>query len=163
MKLSIIVAVAENNVIGKDNQLIWHLPADLKHFKVLTMGHPMIMGRKTFESIGNPLPGRVSIIISRQPAYRVSNCVVTHSLEQAVSEANQLGSQEAFVIGGAEIYRQAIPITDKIYLTEVHHCFIGDTFFPEMLPSVWREVKRETFPADEKNAYAFDFVELERR
>lgn len=161
MKLSIIAAVAENNVIGKDNQLIWRLPADLKHFKVLTMGHPMIMGRKTFDSIGKPLPGRTSIILTRQLDYTVEGCLVVHSLDQAITEAGKLGSGESFIVGGAEIYRQSISIADKIYLTEVHSFFDGDTFFPEIDPTIWREIKREFFPADERNAYAFDFVELE--
>nr|AIA15116.1 Dihydrofolate reductase [uncultured bacterium] len=161
MKLSIIVAVAENNVIGKDNQLIWRLPADLKHLKALTMGHPMVMGRKTFDSIGKPLPGRTSIIITRQPNYTVEGCLVVHSLEQAIIEAGNLRTEEAFIVGGAEVYRQSMSITDKIYLTEVHHSFDGDTFFPKIDPTIWKEVKRESFPADEKNAYDFDFVELE--
>ena len=163
MKLAIIVAVAENNVIGKDNQLIWHLPADLKHFKTLTMGHPMIMGRKTFDSIGKALPGRTSIIITRQPNYTAEGCLMVHSLEQAITEAGKLGSGEVFVVGGAEIYQQSIPVSDKIYLTEIHHSFDGDTFFPKIDSSVWQELKRESFPADEKNAFAFDFVELEKR
>jgi dihydrofolate reductase len=163
MKLSIIVAVAANNVIGKDNQLIWRLPADLKQFKMLTMGHPMIMGRKTFDSIGKPLPGRTSIIITRQPDYTHEGCLIVHSLEQAIQEAHKVDEKEAFVVGGAEIYRQSIRLADKIYLTQLYQSFDGDTFFPEIDASLWQEVRRASFSPDEKNAYAFDFVELERK
>ena len=161
MNLSIVVAYSSNHVIGKDNRLLWHLPDDLKRFKNLTMGHPMIMGRKTFESIGKPLPGRTSIIVTRDPHYRREGCLVVHSVEEAIGVAFEL-VPEVFVIGGAQIYERVLPMVQKIYLTEVHHFFEGDTFFPELNQNQWREIKRESFPADLRNPYAYDFVELER-
>lgn len=163
MKLSIIVAVAENRVIGRDNQLIWHLPKDLKQFKNLTTGHPIIMGRKTFESIGKPLPNRTSIIISRNTNFAVEGCIVVNSLEDAILEAQKIESEEAFIIGGAEIYKIAMPLSDKIYLTRVYHNFEGDTFFPVIDLDIWQETKRLINEVDEKNLYEFDFIELERK
>jgi dihydrofolate reductase len=162
LKLSIIVAVAENHVIGRDNQLIWHLPKDLKQFKNLTTGHPIIMGRKTFESIGKPLPNRTSIIISRNTNFAVEGCIVVNSLENAILEAQKIESEEAFIIGGAEIYKIAMPISDKIYLTRVYHNFEGDTFFPEIDLNNWQETKREMNEVDDKHLYEFAFVELEK-
>jgi dihydrofolate reductase len=162
MKLSLIVAVAENGVIGHNNQLIWHLPNDLKQFKRLTTGHCIIMGRKTFESIGKPLPNRTSIIISRNLDFQVEGCITANSLENAISEAKKIESEEAFVIGGAEIYRLALPIIDKIYLTEVHQTFEGDTFFPEIDKTIWKETHREDFETDEKHKVKYSFVELEK-
>jgi dihydrofolate reductase len=163
LKLSIIVAVADNHVIGRDNQLIWHLPKDLKQFKNLTTGHPIIMGRKTFESIGKPLPNRTSIIISRNTDFVAEGCVVVNSLADAIAEAQKIESQEAFIIGGAEIYKIAMPISDKIYLTRVYHNFEGDTFFPEIDLNNWQETKREMNEIDDKHLYEFDFVELDRK
>lgn len=163
MKLSIIVAVAENHVIGRDNQLIWHLPKDLKQFKNLTTGHPIIMGRKTFESIGKPLPNRTSIIISRNTNFAAEGCIVVNSLEDAILEAQKIESEEAFIIGGAEIYKIAFPLSDKIYLTRVYHNFEGDTFFPVIDLDTWQETKRLINEIDEKNLYEFDFIELERK
>lgn len=132
---SIIVAVAENDVIGYDNHLLWHISEDLKRFKSLTLGHHIIMGRKTFESIGKPLPGRISVIISRQENLKIEGCIVVNSLDEAFEVAKN--DSEAFIIGGGEIYKQALPIVDKIYLTRVHAGFAGDTFFPELNLSEW--------------------------
>ncbi|QCR22933.1 dihydrofolate reductase [Pontibacter sp. SGAir0037] len=160
--IAIVVAIAENNVIGKDNQLIWHLPADLRHFKQLTLGHPIIMGRKTFESIGKPLPGRTSIIITRQQDYQVEDCVVVHSVEEALAKAKEL-DERASIIGGAEIYRQALPFTDTVYLTRLHHTFEGDTFFPELPAEDWQQVAEAFHEPDEKNKYSYSFIELKRR
>ncbi len=162
MKLSIIVAVAENGVIGHNNQLIWHLPEDLKMFKRLTSGHPIIMGRKTFESIGKPLPNRTSIIITKNPDFQIEGCITVHSLEEAIEAANEIEENEAFIIGGAEIYRLALPFADTIYLTEVHHTFEGDTFFPAIDKDIWEEVNRTDHDIDEKHLYKYSFVELEK-
>ncbi|MFC0184580.1 dihydrofolate reductase [Pseudarcicella hirudinis] len=160
MKLSIVVAVAENGVIGHENQLIWHLPKDLKIFKNLTTGHPIIMGRKTFDSIGKPLPNRTSIIVSRNKELAINGCIVVNSVEEAIEEAKKIEEEEAFIIGGAELYKLSLPNVDKIYLSEVKHSFAGDTFFPEIDKTVWKEISRETYLKDEKNLYDFDFVEL---
>ena len=162
MKLSLIVAVAENGVIGHNNQLIWHLPNDLKQFKRLTTGHSIIMGRKTFESIGKPLPNRTSIIISRNTDFQIEGCITVSSLENAILEAKKIETEEVFVIGGAEIYRLALPIVDKIYLTEVHHAYEGDTFFPTIDKTIWQESRRENFEIDEKHLVKYSFVELEK-
>jgi dihydrofolate reductase len=164
MLVSIIVAAAQNGVIGRQNQLIWHLPNDLRQFKRLTVGHPILMGRKTFESIGKPLPGRTSIIISRNQEFQITGCVTVSTLEKALEAARQTGTDEAFVIGGAEIYRLALPLTDRIYLTEVRADFEGDAFFE--IPhraTEWQETSRVAHAADEKHATAFDFVTLERK
>lgn len=161
--IAIVVAIAENNVIGKDNQLIWHLPADLRHFKQKTIGHPMIMGRKTFESIGKPLPGRTTIIVTRQEDYQVEGCIVVNSVEEALGKGKALDSEQVSIVGGAEIYKQALPHVDMIYLTEVHHTFDGDTFFPELKKEEWQEVSSESHQPDEKNKYAYTFKELLRK
>jgi dihydrofolate reductase len=160
--ISIVVAIADHNVIGKDNQLIWHLPADLRHFKQKTMGHPMIMGRKTFESIGKPLPGRTTIIVTRQEDYTAEGCIVTHSVQEAIEKAKELDGQVS-IVGGAEIYKQALPLVDVIYLTRVHHTFDGDTFFPELNEAEWEQISAETHEPDEKNKYPYTFIELRRR
>lgn len=163
MKLSIIVATAEQGVIGKDNQLIWHLPEDLKMFRRLTTGHVIIMGRKTFESIGKPLPNRTSIIISRNNDYQVEGCIVVSSLEEAIEKAKEIETEEAFIIGGAQIYALALDMADTVYLTQVHHNFEGDAFLPVLDTNIWTETERKSFQPDEKHAYAFDFVTLEKR
>jgi dihydrofolate reductase len=128
--ISIIAAVAENSVIGKDNKLLWHIPDDLKRFKKITLGHPIIMGRKTFESIRRPLPGRLNIIISRNSEFKIEECVVVSSLEDALKIAAEHDAQEVFIIGGASIYKEAISYAHKLYLTKVHRSFEGDAFFP---------------------------------
>ena len=159
---SIVVAVADNNVIGGDNRLLWHLPQDLKHFKQLTLGRPIVMGRRTFESIGRPLPGRTNIVVTRQPGWQAEGCEVAASVPQALEMARALDEQ-VFVIGGGEIYRQALPATDVVYLTEVHHAFEGDVTFPDLTPLEWREESRQRHEPDDKHAYAFSFVTLRRR
>jgi dihydrofolate reductase len=160
MLLSIIVAVSENGVIGLNNQLIWRLPDDLKRFKQLTLGHPMIMGRKTFESIGQPLPGRQSIIITRDKNFSFEGTTVVHSLKEAIDEAKKTGTDEAFVIGGGDIYKQVQNITDKLYLTEVHTITEGDTFFKIENPDLWNEIAKTRHEMDEKHLFSFDFVDL---
>jgi dihydrofolate reductase len=158
--LSLIVAASENNVIGKDNDLLWHLPDDLKHFKRTTRGHHVIAGRRTFESQGRPLPGRTNIIITRNPNYRAGGCIVVHSLEEALNQVKD--DDEPFIIGGEKIYRMALPRADRIYLTRVHAEVEGDTFFPELDPSRWTEVDRYYHEKDEKHRYAFSVITLER-
>ncbi|NTU46025.1 dihydrofolate reductase [Candidatus Roizmanbacteria bacterium] len=130
-RLSIIVAVGENREIGKDNQLLWHISADLKRFKSLTSGHPVIMGRKTFDSIGRPLPNRLNIIVTRDTTIVAEGCTVVHSLEEAIFAAQQTETEEVFVIGGGSLYEQALPLAERLYITLVHTSFEADTFFPE--------------------------------
>ena len=166
MKVSLIVAAAENGVIGKDNNLIWHLPKDMHFFKETTMGHHVIMGRKNFESIPHkfrPLPNRTNVVITRQTAYKADGCVVVNSVEAALHIAKQNGEEEAFIIGGGQIYKLALEanLVDKVYLTKVHHSFEGDTFFPE-LNKDWKEISRIQNQADEKHLYSFDFITLEK-
>jgi dihydrofolate reductase len=160
MKISIIVAMAANRVIGCDNRLPWHLPADLAHFKAITMGKPIVMGRKTWESIGRPLPGRTNIVITRDRGYQAPGCVVVHSIEAALEAAR--GQDEVMIIGGAEFYRQVLPQADTLYLTCVAGEFAGDTFFPVLADGEWREVACEAHAADEKNPHAYRFITLER-
>lgn len=159
--LSIIVAVAENNVIGKDNSLIWHLPRDMKHFKETTTGHCVIMGRKTFESNGRPLPNRTNIIITRDKNYKTDGCIIVNSLEDAIKQAQK--DPEAFIIGGGLIYEMAMPLVDRIYLTKIHQEFDGDTFFPKINMEEWIEVDRRDFKPDEKNKYPFSILTLDRK
>jgi dihydrofolate reductase len=165
MTLSIIVAVSDNGVIGKDNDLIWHLPADLKHFKETTKGHVVIMGRKNYESIPDrfrPLPGRTNIIISRNKKYDAKDCVLVSSIGEAIDKAKAIGEKEAFIIGGGEIYRQSLTLSDKIYLTRVHADFDGDTFFDDLDKGVW-EIKDSLFrKADEKNKFDISFQIYEK-
>lgn len=160
-RLSIIAAMAQNRVIGIDNTLPWRLPADLAHFKTLTMGHHMIMGRKTYESLGKPLPGRISVIVTRDMAFSAPGCVVVHSLDEAVSAC--AGDTEAFFIGGADLYRQALEVAQRMYLTEVKTAVEGDAWFPEFDRAVWLEVSRTSCPADEKNPHDYDFVIFDRK
>ena len=160
MKISIVVAMAANGVIGQDNELPWHLPADLKHFKQTTMGKPILMGRKTWESIGRPLPGRTSIVITRDRTYTAPGCVVVNSIEAAIAAAGE--QDEVMVIGGAELYRQVLPYTDTIYLTRIHERFDGDTRFPEISDAEWQQLERIDHEADEKNPYDYSFIRLER-
>ena len=138
MMKSIMVAVCDNQVIGKDNGLVWHLPADLKYFKETTMGHWVIMGRKTFESFGNPLPGRPHVVITRNPDYDAKGHKLAGSLHEAFEIAATENENEVFVLGGGEIYKQAIEMVDRMYVTEVHGTFEGDTLFPEIDLSVWQ-------------------------
>ncbi|OKL40170.1 dihydrofolate reductase [Pontibacter flavimaris] len=161
--IAIVVAAAENNVIGKDNDLIWYLPADLKHFKRLTMGHPMVMGRKTYEAIGKPLPGRTSIVITSQQDYKAEGCIVVHSLEEALTKGREMDAEQVSIIGGATIYQQALPLTDKVYFTRVHHTFEGDAYFPELPQKEWQVVEQQFHEPDEKNKYSYTFLTLERK
>lgn len=154
MRISIIAAMAENRVIGRDNALPWHLPEDLKHFRNLTMGHHILMGRKTFESIGKPLPGRISVVISRNPGFHHPGILRASSIEEAISLCK--GDDEIFLIGGAELYRQAIEVADRMYLTEIRVCFEGDASFPEFSPASWREIFRESHSSE--NGLQFDFA-----
>ena len=160
MNINIVVAIAANNAIGKNNKLLWHLPKDLKHFKELTTGHTVIMGRKTYDSVGKPLPNRRNIVVTRQNI-NIPGCEVVNSLEDAL----QLGAQEKEldIIGGAEIYRQALPLTNYIYLTIVHQHFDGDTYFPEINYDEWQEISREDHEPDEKNNLPYSFITLKRR
>lgn len=160
MLLSIVVAVAENNVIGNGNQLPWRLPDDLKRFKALTMGKPIMMGRKTFTSIGRPLPGRTNIVVSRQSGLQCEGCVVAGSLQQALDAAG--AASEVMVIGGEQIYREILSKTDLIYLTRVHAQVAGDAYFPEIVWEDWIEVQSDYHPADDRHAYAFSFLKLAR-
>ena len=160
MKISIVVAMAANRVIGRDNQLPWHLPADLKHFKQTTMGKPILMGRKTWESIGRPLPGRTNIVITRDENYDAPGCVVVHSIEAALQAAAK--QDEVMIIGGAEFYRQVLPRTDRIYLTRINEDFEGDTLFPELDSSEWQEAERVDCDADDNNPHSYSFITLDR-
>jgi dihydrofolate reductase len=162
MKISIIVAIGKNNEIGKGNELLCHLPADLKHFKEITSGHTIIMGRKTFESLPKgALPNRKNVVISRNKALKLEGATVYDSLDYALLKG--MTDEEVFVIGGAQIYQQILPTADKLYLTKIHADFPeADVFFPKINYREWKEISRETFPADEKNLYSFSFVELER-
>jgi dihydrofolate reductase len=159
--VSLIAAMAENRVIGVNNTLPWRLPADLKHFRKLTTGHPVIMGRRNHESIGKPLPDRANIVVTRNPDYRAPGCLVKHSLEEALSSAGN--AEEVFVIGGAEIYRQAFDHADRLYLTMVHARVNGDTYFPDFNEHQWREISRERHEADAKHPYAYTFLVYDRR
>jgi len=159
--LTIIAAIGENNALGKNNQLIWHLPADLKRFKKVTTGHHVIMGRKTFESLGKPLPNRTTIIITRDKNYKVEGCLVVNSLSGAIEAANS--DENPYILGGAEIYRQSMELADVLDLTFVHHTFEADVFFPEIDKTIWKETFRQDFAKDEKNKYNFSFVKLERK
>ncbi|WP_041735472.1 dihydrofolate reductase [Dyadobacter fermentans] len=158
MKISIIVAAAENGAIGRDNQLLWRLSDDLKRFKQLTLGHPMIMGRKTFESIGKPLPGRTSIVITRNANFAFDGVVVVHSLDEALEKAKEIDSQEVCIVGGGEIYEQSQAIATHIYLTKVHTSVVGDTFFSIREPEAWTETERISHEPDERHIFPFEFI-----
>ena len=159
-KITLIAAVAQNGVIGIANRLPWHLPADLRHFRTLTQGHAIIMGRRNYESIGRPLPDRENIVITHNPNYTAPGCRVVHSLAQAIEIA---GGAEVFVIGGAEIYRQTLAIADRLVITEVHADVPGDVAFPAFSTSDWREIARERHDRDERHLHDFSFVTYERR
>ena len=155
MKLAIIVAVAKNGVIGRNNQLPWHLPQDLKYFKSVTLGKPVIMGRKTYESIGRPLPGRANIVITRNPEWVAEGVKVAHSFGEAVQVANGLGTSEAMIIGGAEIYKAALSVVQRIYLTRVDLEPDGDAFFAEPDSSIWSLISSVDGEADTSPGYTF--------
>lgn len=158
--ISMIVAAAENGVIGSANRLPWHLPDDLKRFKALSLGKPIVMGRRTYESIGKPLPGRTNIVVSRQPGLAIEGVIVVPSLDAALAAAGTV--PEIVVIGGAEIFRLALPRTDTIHLTRVHARVDGDVHLPGLDPAQWREVAVEHHAADERHQYPFSFVTLQR-
>lgn len=153
--ITLIAAVAENNALGKNNQLLWHLPDDFKRFKNITTGHHIIMGRKTFESFPKPLPNRTHVIISRQKNYQPDGCIVVDSLEKAIAVCPK--NEETFIIGGGEIYKQSIAIADKLDITKVHHTFDADTFFPEIDLNEWKLTSSEFHPKDEKHQFDFAF------
>lgn len=155
--INIIVAASKNHVIGKDNKLLWHLPNDLKYFKAITTGHPIIMGRKTFESIGKPLPNRLNIVISRNKFESTENLIYATSLPEAIVIA-EAKDQEIFVIGGGEIYKQALPLANKIHFTLVDTIIEGDTFFPELNENEWQVESSEFHPKDEKHAFNYTFL-----
>lgn len=160
MVLSLIVAASENNVIGAAGGMPWHLPADLKHFKATTMGKPIVMGRRTFEAIGRALPGRRSIVVTRNASFSAPGVETAASLEAALELTGE--AEEIMVTGGGELYRAALPLAQRIYLTRIHATVEGDTFFPELTPSDWHEVAHEDYAPDEKNAHTLSFITLER-
>jgi dihydrofolate reductase len=159
MIVSIVVAISENHAIGKDNKLLWHLPNDLKHFKAITSGHTIIMGRKTYESVGRPLPNRRNIVITRQNI-AIDGCEVAGSIDGALALCAD--EAEVFIVGGAEIYKQSMQLTDRIYLTIVHQEFDGDSYFPEIDSSEWRETAHEDHEPDIKNMLPYSFIILEK-
>lgn len=159
--ITLIAAVAENNALGKDNQLLWHLPDDFKRFKNITSGHYIVMGRKTFEGFPKPLPNRTHIIITRQKKYPSENCIVVDSLQKAILVCPK--DEELFIIGGGEIYTQSIEIADKLDITRVHHTFDADTFFPEIDLNTWKLTSTEFHPKDEKHQFDFTFQTYVRK
>jgi len=161
LKLISIAAVGQQNELGKDNSLIWHLPDDFKRFKALTSHHYIIMGRKTFESFPKPLPNRTHVVITRQNNYPDGNCIVVRNIEEALEKVKS--QDKAFVIGGGEIYKQFMPFVNKIELTRVHGQFEADTFFPEINPEQWKLQHKENHPKDEKHNYSFDFETYTRK
>ena len=165
--LAIVAAVAENGVIGRDNKLIWRLKSDLRRFRDLTMGKPMVMGRKTFESIGGPLPGRAAVVLTRQPGFAAHGAHAVHSWEEAVAEADRLaaslGASAIAVVGGAEIYALALPQAARLHLTLVHAEPEGDAVFPPFDRAAFREIRREAHPRGPDDEHAFTFIDLERR
>ncbi len=165
MKISLISAVAQNGVIGRDNDMPWHLPDDFAFFKRKTSHHPIIMGRKSLQALGKPLPNRTNIVITRNPDFEAPGTTVVHTLEDALTEAKKAVGEtdEIFVIGGAEIYKMALPIATTLYLTEIHQAYEGDAYFPTFDKSEWTEVSRKPHPTDDRHAAAFDFVEYERK
>ncbi|MCX7086000.1 MAG: dihydrofolate reductase [Methylococcales bacterium] len=161
MKISLIVAMATNRAIGLDNKMPWHLSADLKKFKAITMGSPIVMGRKTYESIGRPLPGRSNIIISRNLDYQQTDCLVFNDIKTAIA-ASSKESEEIFIIGGAELYKATLPLADNLYLTLINQEFTGDTFFPEIDFKAWSEASREDISDDPSVNFSYSFLKLSR-
>jgi dihydrofolate reductase len=159
-RISLIVAMAKNRVIGANNKIPWHLPNELKLFKSLTMGHHIVMGRKTYESINRLLPGRTTVIVTRQRDYRVDGAIVAHSVPEALEACR--ADDEVFVIGGADLFRETLPIADRLYLTVVDAEPEGDTFMPELDLRAWRETSSQAFPPDEKHAHAYRFSVYDR-
>jgi dihydrofolate reductase len=163
MRISLIVAKSENNVIGLDNKLPWHLKDDLQNFKKLTMGHHILMGRKTFESIGKPLPGRLSLVISSEPKANTENVFWFNSIFRAIKQAERSGETELFIIGGERIYKYALSLVDRIYLTEIHETVKGDVYFPTLSLKNWKKVSETQFEKGPSNDFGFTFQVLDRR
>ncbi|MDZ7847955.1 MAG: dihydrofolate reductase [Owenweeksia sp.] len=161
MNLTLIAAMSQNRVIGANNDLIWHLPKDLKHFKGLTKGHHVIMGRKTFESMGKALPHRTNIVVTNRKDYPAPGCIVVHSLREAIQKAEN--DSQPYIIGGGKIYEQALPFADTLELTIVHAQLEGDTYFPELDESLWQVTEKTTHQADDAHEYAFDFLTYHRK
>lgn len=165
MIISLIAAMAQNHTIGKNNDLPWQLPDDMKFFMDTTKGHHAIMGRKNYDSIPEkfrPLPNRTNIVVTRQQGFKAPGCLVVHSLEKALEIAQNNGEREVFVIGGAEIYSASMPMANRLYLTEIHAAIDGDTFFPAFTPTEWKETSRKKHAADARHQHAFDFVTYDR-
>lgn len=165
MIISLIAALSQNQVIGKNNDLPWHLPDDMKYFMQTTKGHHVIMGRKNYDSIPEkfrPLPNRTNIVVTRQKNFTAPGCIVVHSIEEGLDIAKQNGEAEAFIIGGSEIYNQGFPLATRLYLTEIQAPIEGDTYFPEFDKSQWKEVSRTHHLSDERHKFPFDFVVFER-
>jgi len=163
MTVSLIAAIARNGVIGSDGKLPWSLPADLKRFREITTGHHVIMGRKTHESIGRPLPDRTNVVLSRTRGYAPAGCTVAHGLEEALEQARAAGDDEALVIGGATVYAAALPSAERLYLTRIDADVTGDVRFPRLDPACWSEVSREEHAADDRHEHGFALTVLERR
>lgn len=161
MTISIIAAFGNNRVIGKNNKLPWNLPADLQHFKELTLGKPIIMGQRTFESIGKPLPGRINIVLSQDPNFNPPGCIVARSIQEALEAARPF--EEVMICGGASVYKQFLPLADRMYLTLIDAEFEGDTFFPEFSWQDWQEKEKIENQPDKENPYKYTFITLERK
>lgn len=159
MIISLIAAVSENNVIGKDNRLVWHLPADLKYFKEKTKGHHVLLGRKTYEALGKPLPNRTHLVITHQKNYKPEGILVFHNIANAIKYAHEHQEDELFVLGGANIYTQMMKIADKMYITRIKEHFEGDTYFPPIPDTEWKIESREPHKKDAKNPYDYEFIE----
>ena len=160
MIVSIIAAIGKNRVIGNDNNLPWRLPADMKRFRKLTLGKQVVMGQRTFESIGKALPGRTNIVLSNNPGFRAKDCLVAHSLEEALNAAKE---EEVMIVGGESVYKQFLPLADRMYLTLIDEEFAGDAYFPEYNSEEWEEKERRDCQPDDKNPYNYAFVTLQRR
>lgn len=158
--ISIIAAMDRNRLIGKDNTLPWRLPADLAHFKQVTMGKPIIMGRKTWDSLGRPLPGRTNVVVTRDRDFSAAGCVVVHSMDEALTAAD--GHEEIMIIGGSSFYEQALPLADRMYLTVIDDAFEGDAWFPDYDTQQWQVITEERHGPDEKNAHSYTFLQLDR-
>ncbi len=170
MEIAIIVAFAKNNVIGNDNKLLWHLPADMRYFKNLTTGHIIIMGRKTYDSIGKPLPNRENIVISRSKNLQIEGCIVVNSLEMAIEKAKEINKnlnvenqKTVFIIGGEQIYKIGLPFAQKLYSTNIEANFDGDAFFPNINIDIWKLENKESFKKDEKNNYDYQFLTYQKK
>ena len=162
MIISQIVAVSLNNVIGVNNGLPWDMPSDMAYFKAKTLGHHIVMGRRNYEAEGKALPGRVNIVLTRNTGYKIPDGIVVHRIEEAIDIARNAGETELFIVGGEQIYRLAMPFTDRIYLTRIHTVVEGDTFYPELDEKVWKEISRISNKKDQRNPFDYDFLVYER-